>query len=70
MRTFIAIKIIPEKKLLDIVSILKKSFWRKEKLQSANSQNRYKYYSMPARFSKIRTQKKRSKMTSCPVWLP
>ena len=38
---------------LENEALVKNSFLRKEELQPTNSQNRYKYFSMPARLTKI-----------------
>jgi len=46
------------------LSFLKTGFGERESCKPANSQKRFKSFSMPARFSKIRAQKKRSLLTS------
>ena len=51
-------------------NLFRNSFWRKKKLQPRSSQNIYNSSSGLVRFGEVRKKRKRSKMTSCPVWYP
>jgi hypothetical protein len=58
--------IVQEKKNI----VFKKNVLGKSRVATYKLSYPFRFYSMPARFSEGQKKDKKSKLTSCPVWLP